>query len=379
MRRSVIMAGHPRIDDIFIKDTKNLFDESGGNTGNMAFRYALASHVKAVRFSHWHAPVQEVRDAVDLILLPLANQLGKHTDLGAVAQRIQAYGLPVVGIGLGAQATSSEVDVTLTEGTQQWLRTLLESAPSAYPNVGVRGSYTQAQIEKLGFKGRVAVTGCPSNFINTKDNIAEKVAKGFSWKPRRIAVNAGIPFIPALAKIEQQLARLVSDVGGTYIVQHGIEMVQLARNEFELMGAEKLEICRKYIRPDLDTEQFCSWARTFACAFFDVPGWMDYLKRFDFVVGTRFHGAMLAIQAGVPAGVIAHDSRTHEMCETMGIPVRFYKEISKEITSDNVLDFFEFDRVSYQEKRYNLYKEYMAILNAAEIEPADSLRALRFN
>lgn len=379
MRRSVIVAGHPRIDSIFSKDTKTLFDEVGGNTGNMAFRYALASHVKNVRFSHWHAPVQELRNAADVILLPLANQLGKHTDLESVAERIEAYGLPVVGIGLGAQSASSEVDITLTPGTQRWLRALLEGAPSAYPNVGVRGRYTQAQIEKLGFKGRVAVTGCPSNFINTKDNIAEKIEKGFSRKPARIAVNAGIPYIPALEKIEQQLARLVTNVGGVYIVQHGIEMVHLARNEFDLMGKEKLEICRKYIRPDLDTEQFCVWARTYACAFFDVPSWMDYLKRFDFVVGTRFHGAMLAIQAGIPAAVIAHDSRTFEMCETMGIPVRFYKEIDQEITQDNVLDLFEFNKNSYQEKRHSLHKEYMAIFDGAEIEPTAALRAMKFD
>jgi polysaccharide pyruvyl transferase WcaK-like protein len=52
-------------------------------------------------------------------------------------------------------------------------------------------------------------------------------------------------------------------------------------------------------------------------AFFDVTIWLDFLKRFDFVVGTRIYGAMLAMQVGIPAAVIAHDSGTYEMCTTM--------------------------------------------------------------
>ena len=38
MRRPVILAGSPRIEDLFGKDTGRLFDEAGGNTGNLAFR-----------------------------------------------------------------------------------------------------------------------------------------------------------------------------------------------------------------------------------------------------------------------------------------------------------------------------------------------------
>ena len=55
------------------------------------------------------------------------------------------------------------------------------------------------------------------------------------------------------------------------------------------------------------------------------------MRKFDFVVGPRFHGVMLAMQAGIPGGVIAHDSRTLELCQTMGIPVRDHKEIAENI------------------------------------------------
>jgi hypothetical protein len=259
MRRPVILAGSPRIDDVPQKDTSTLFDETGGNTGNLAFRYGLASHGKDVLFSHWDAPVDEVRAAADVLLLPLANQLGPHTDLGHLADRIEAFGLPVVGMGLGAQAASAGEDVSLTEGTERWLRTMIAHAPSDRPNVGVRGAYTQAQIARLGLGDKVAVTGCPSNFINMQHDLGKTLAERFAVPPQQVAVTAGIPYIPRLRALEQELARLATDTGGAYVVQHGKEMLHLARNEFDLLGPDKLELCRDYVRPDLDTAAFRTW------------------------------------------------------------------------------------------------------------------------
>ena len=376
MRRPVILAGSPRIEDLFLKDTTTLFDETGGNTGNLAFRYGLASHTKDVLFSHWGAPVDQLRAAADVLLLPLANQLGPHTDLGNLADRIEAFGLPVVGIGLGAQAASADVDVTLTEGTERWLRTMIAHAPSDAPNIGVRGAYTQQQIARLGLGDKVAVTGCPSNFINMHDDVAKQLAEGYAAVPRHVAVTAGIPYIPRLRALEHSLAQLVTDTGGAYVVQHGKEMLHLARNEFELMGAEKLELCRDYVRPELDEAAFKTWCRQYAYAFFDVPGWMDFLRRFDFVVGTRFHGAMLAIQVGVPAGVIAHDSRTHEMCTTMGIPVRFDSEVEGPLTPERLPELFPFDAEQFLEKRRTLHGSYSQILQDAQIDTVDPLKLM---
>ena len=376
MRRPVILAGSARIEDLFLKDTSTLFDETGGNTGNLAFRYGLASHTKGVVFSQWNTPVSEVRAAADILLLPLANQLGAHTDLGSLADRIEAFGLPLVGIGLGAQAPSADVDMTLTPGTERWLRTLIAHAPSDRPNVGVRGAYTQAQIAKLGLGDKVAVTGCPSNFINLHDDVAKQLAEGYRLKLRHIAVTAGIPYIPSLSGLEQQLAQLVTATGGAYIVQHGKEMLHLARNEFDVLGSEKLELCRAYIRPDLDLVGFRTWCRRHAYAFFDVPGWLDFLRRFDFVVGTRFHGAMLAMQVGVPAAVIAHDSRTYEMCTTMGVPVRFHTELDVPLTAQSLPELFPFDPDEFLAKRRTLHHSYSQILRDAQIDVVDPLKSM---
>ena len=376
MQRAVIMSGSPHIENLWLKPTATLFDETGGNTGNLAFRYGLASHTRNVVFSHWNAPAEQIRAAGDILLLPLANQLGSHTDLGDMADRIEAIGLPVVGIGLGAQAASDAVDATLTPGTERWLRTMIAHAPSDHPNLGVRGAYTLRQLDRLGLADRAVVTGCPSNFITMHDDFAPTLAARYDDRLGPVAVTAGIPYTPALQGLEEQLAQLVTDSGGAYIVQHGLEMLRLARGEFDALGAERLELCRAYIRPGLDTAEFTRWCRRHAYAFFHLPGWLEFLRRFDFVVGTRFHGAMLALQVGVPAGVIAHDSRTHEMCVTMGVPVRLHTELAEPVTADNLSTLFPFDPDVFLAKRRTLHAAYSQILVDAQIEMVAPLRSM---
>src|ERR1700728_3615219 len=113
MRRPILLGAAPYLVDYYRKDAKCLFDETGGNTGNLAFMYAVAQQVPSARILHWGPPIQEIRAAGDVIVLALANQLGKHTDLGKAAARLQEINLPVVGLGLGAQAPTSDVDVQL--------------------------------------------------------------------------------------------------------------------------------------------------------------------------------------------------------------------------------------------------------------------------
>jgi hypothetical protein len=96
----------------------------------------------------------------------------------------------------------------------------------------VRGAFTKAQIAQFGLDDAATVIGCPSHFINTSNDIAACIAEGFTRRPRVIGVSAGIPYIPHLATLERDLAKMVTRSGGAYIVQHDLAMLQLARNEF---------------------------------------------------------------------------------------------------------------------------------------------------
>jgi hypothetical protein len=367
MRKPVILDGAPYIQTHDYFDAKQVFERSGGNTGNMAFRYGVARSLLDTSFLPMGAPPETIRRAGDVAVLPLANQLGAHTNLGASAQRLRDIDLPVLALGLGGQAPDMDQDVKLTEGTIDWLKEICARSPSSGPNIGVRGPYTQRQIEQLGFTGSAVVTGCPSNFINVNERNFVEIEKKFRVRPRKIAVMAGIPHIPRLAKVERDLADIVTASDGAYIVQHGLEMIQLARREFNEMKPETLDLCWRYVAPAMRLEEFKLWCEKYAHVMFDIRFWMDYVRRFDFVVGTRFHGAMIALQAGVPSACIAHDSRTLEMCQTMNIPVVRFEDIPGRITRENLLELFSFDAEQYLATRRELKSRYVDILKSADL------------
>ena len=77
--------------------------------------------------------------------------LGIHTDLGGVAAKLELIGLPIMAIGLGAQADDLTKDVELSPGTRRWVDVLAAHAPSRHANIGVRGKYTLGQLDRLRF------------------------------------------------------------------------------------------------------------------------------------------------------------------------------------------------------------------------------------
>jgi hypothetical protein len=61
------------------------------------------------------------------------------------------------------------------------------------------------------------------------------------------------------------------------------------------------------------------WFRRNGAYYIDAPTWMRALNRFDLVLGPRYHGIALAIQAGIPGTVVTMDGRTQELCEGTAI------------------------------------------------------------
>lgn len=171
-----------------------------------------------------------------------------------------------------------------------------------------------------------------------------------------------------LATIERSLLDLV-DVGfGSCVVQSGELMVRLGHGDLGTISDDDFESMRIYFRPELSTEEFALWCRRNMQAFGNIETWRKWIAEHDFVVGPRFHGIMLAIQSGVPAGCIAHDSRTMELCITMGIPVQQAADIPLPITFESLTELFHFDSKVYKEKRANLARSYIAILEGASLD-----------
>ena len=73
--------------------------------------------------------------------------------------------------------------------------------------------------------------------------------------------------------------------------------------------------------------------------YFDVDSWARGLDAYDYVLGTRLHGTIMALNSGVPGVLIHHDSRTREMAEFAAIPSIDAK--GAEITGQRVRNWVE--------------------------------------
>lgn len=373
--RPFLFGGSPSRDTAFVA-TEALYPRTR-NLGNLAFRHAIDLHLgPRLPVVGWTEPEDRVNAAGDVGVVPAANQLGRHGDFGRLAQRFEAVDVPLVMIGLGAQ---SDVRFTIPQvppSTITWLHRVVERAPSAKPNLAVRGEFTRDVLHRYGLADHAEVVGCPSLFINPSQTLGLDIAARVGRQRQRIAVVAGHQRWRHLSAIEQSLGRLVSRTNGSYIGQDPLEMVMLTRGEARRLSTRSLQACRDHVCPDMELEDFVRWSERHGQAFFDAAVWMEHYRRFDFVVGTRIHGVMLALQAGVPALCIAHDSRTLELCETMKVPHVLARDHPQGLVEDQLWPLFHFDGAEFDANRRRLGARYVTFLEGNGLQVADWVRLM---
>jgi hypothetical protein len=374
-----LLAPSRRYEDSFLHTSEALFRASGDNLGNFAFVEALWRHLSPhATILPWHVPVAEAREKCDILAFAAANQLGAHNDLGGFAAHLEKIGLPIVVAGLGAQAANMAAALHLPAGTERWARTLAALAPSRRPNIGVRGEFTRRVLEKLGLGDHATIIGCPSNFLSDRPDFYPALKRRFEKRRiDRLAVAAGSRHFGATREIERRLVRLVEASGGAYVAQADLHMVRLARGETERSEPAERQGIREFIAPDRSEGDFELWRQRYATCFTDATSWMEAMRGFDFAVGARFHGVMLAVQAGVPGGVVAHDSRTLELCQTTGVPVRLAQEIPDDFGLADLHALFELDIAAFAANRERMRRAYVDLLRGAGVEPNPRLTTLQ--
>jgi len=356
-----------------------LFSFVGHNNGNLAFVHAIRQHVQApMAYYGWSTPAATLREEVDLLVMPCANQLGRHSDLGGLAKTLAAADVPVVAIGLGAQAGKEFQDVELTPGTLAWLQTIARLRPSDAPNISVRGPYTERQVQRLGVDD-VVQGGCPSMFLNTRPDLGLRIQASAERMPRSLCVAAAHQQWARCADVEQQLVAMVSDswFPGSYVPQSMSDMIKISRDEFHTIAPDVLEAIRRFVAPHLTLELFQQWCRQYARSFYDVPSWMDHLRRYDLTVGAHYHGVALALQAERIGLTVTVDTRTKELCEETGVPNVAIEDLRGPVTRRTLHDRVkDFDGAAYDELRAAKAATYVDFLVGNGITPAPHLFGL---
>jgi len=345
----------------------------GNNAGNLLFQYAVTKLIgepyDIVGLTTSWDP-KRLRDQCRVLVVPSANFLRENFDFSHYVNFLESTGLPLVFVGLGAQADDFEKD---TLDFHPSVLRLIDLIRERSELVAVRGEFTARVLERYGVTSHV-VTGCPSNFTNPSTNLAGMIADKLARPMRSFITHADEPWPKKhyKAHVERRLAAWTLN-GRSVMVQQSVPAMirylrlnnPVAEKDVPVQFEDGL---RRALLSDCELEAFRDFLAVKLRTYYDVDQWMEDSAKFDFSVGLRLHGNMIAWQSGTPALWITHDSRTKELTDTMALPsIDVHEFIEKCKTVDEAWERVEFDSSIYSSRRLELYDKLKQVFHASGI------------
>lgn len=370
----VAIIGNPGyIKNSFLKSSEQIFREVGLNTGNLAFWYAVNSHILDEKtYLNWEFDPEYVNKNFDRLIFVGANQLNPAWDMSHLANKFEKVNIPMLVIGLGAQAEFGHDIYEQQEGTIRFMKAIGEKCS----HISVRGELTKKVLAKYGIDN-VVVTGCPSNFINPRKDIGIKAnPKSVNVEQiKKIVFNIDIvhklkDFLP----LAYEWSRGLDDF--SFVSQAPIDIVTAARSNDIYKDTKRLNQIRNLLMPGASLKYTSMFINRSFRSYFNAEMWMESLLHYDFSIGTRMHGNMLAFQVGVPTVFVAHDQRVLEMFTTMKLPYVLIEDILKGKNINNIVKHVTYDEDQYRKTRIKLCTSYIDILKENDISISKDLESI---
>lgn len=333
----------------------------GNNIGNMLFPYSIArtvmtkdteletfipERVKKEKF-------REYNQDVDLCILPFANafRVSFIDNLQKTTKFVKKMKKPCVVVGVGMQQnlennrTRSELDIAVSE----FMNAVLEKSAM----VGVRGEITGAYLKRLGYKEEThyTVIGCPSMYMHG-DTLPEMKLNGLQ-ETSSVCLNSKITlpqefhdFIHRTSKeyknyhyIPQVIEEIFRMYAGMPYPEHFVEQIP---RYFPM----------KFSNPIYQKKK--------GLTFVNAHSWLEFLSQQDFSIGSRIHGNIAAILAGIPSYVIVSDKRILELVEYHQIPHMMLNDLKDTTHAGEIYEKTVFSKVEKGHKqRFEHYLDFL--------------------
>ncbi|WP_139312819.1 polysaccharide pyruvyl transferase family protein [Acuticoccus yangtzensis] len=384
--------------------TEALLARVGANSGNLMFQRA-APRLFAEETVHVAtlagADAERVLAGARALVLPVANHLRLGTDWDGFASALERVDVPLIVLGLGSQAPGKdgeEATIAALKADRSVTRLAGVLADKA-ALVSVRGPFSQRVCEALGLAGTVAL-GCPSLFLNPRPDLGRAIAwrlgkardkgapdKGARDKAgARFALAAAAPFEiqsdPAKLEAERVLFAEMAACNGLYVQQSGGTVaVSMAKGDFAAVPLSAALSLRRILAPAMGLDDFAALMRERGRLFSDAAAWIDAVKPFDAVIGTRLHGNMAAIAGAIPGIVVTHDSRTGELVERMALPSLTLGDVTAAAAGEagaraTMLERARFDAARFDANRAEIAAGYRDAFAGLGLRLADEIAAL---
>lgn len=338
---------------------------TGNNTGNLLIGHSLMRHLKIDAFGEGVAADSSfVEQNFDYVVIGASNFLYEKFDFPRTIAFLEKVHLPCVIIGLGAQAPDYGHKIRIPDETMRMMKIISERSTS----LGVRGHFTASVLERRGIRN-VRVIGCPS--IYWRCHPAMFISRRPFDQCSRIAVNGHSNIlvftndVSSARRVQRLLATLAFKNRYPYVLQSEMPELSIACGEEPQLDDSTISWMKNSQGlSDVPDEEFLQYVKTNMVTFFDVEEWMTYMRSFDFVIGSRFHGCLAAILNGIPATMFVHDARTRELCELLHMP---HVDIRKVKTIDLRALYESMDLDALEATYSSLYDNYIDFLEENKI------------
>jgi hypothetical protein len=247
-----------------------------------------------------------INDGYSHVLLFLQDQIRDDNDFerwNELNDLIEQIRIPIVVFGLGANSFTCDdpnLHTRLAPGLVRFLQLLSDHTTE----LGIRGEFTADVLTKLGITN-FRITGCPSYF---QCGPARRVAKP-TWNSDRKVIATGLFSSAEHTRLHYVLQSEPVLIKAILAGSHELEPAQV-----DLLHGGYPGYRECVTQAMLDDR---------VSVFFDPEQWTSFLASgFSLCVGTRLHGAIVALNAGIPALVTNADMRAKEVTEYFRIPLR---------------------------------------------------------
>ncbi len=297
------------------------------NIGDMI---VFDSTLKLLRYAHVEpmkimnptdADIERYAEEFDFVFVRGSNFIHEKMEWFRAVEVLEKVKLPVYAIGVGAQASQNRA-IELPEMSKRFWQIVGDRCAS----IGVRGAFSAETLRRNGV-GNVEVVGCPSIFRTRNRDLAIRVPdqrdiRKVAFSLRREADTSYTADPEAYLRNQREALLKVDSQSEMVMSAHGEqeEKAFFLRDE-----AAKEKAVAEFVRtgwwsgPD-DAAMRCIYEKQLF-SFFDVEHYDRFAQSIDLAVGYRVHGVLPAVAHGVPGVLVAYDTRSQELAETLKIPV----------------------------------------------------------
>lgn len=288
------------------------------------------STLKLLRYAHLEpmkimapteADIERYASEFDYVFVRGSNFIHEKMEWYRAVEVLERVKLPVYAIGVGAQASQNR-KIELSEMSKRFWSIVGERSAA----IGVRGAFSAETLRQNGI-GNVEVVGCPSIFRTCNRDLKIRVPdqrdiRKVAFSLRREADKSYTADPEAYLRNQKAALLKVDGQAEMVMSSHG---EQEEKAFFLRDAAAKEKAVTEFVRTKWwDGPDDAAMRRIYEkqlFSFFDVEHYDAFARSIDLAVGYRVHGVLPAVAHGVPGVLVAYDTRSQELAETLKIPV----------------------------------------------------------